>query len=394
VLERRPPDRQSQLETAQRALTVADAKLATATDAVDATRRALDGLGALAALSRRGRAERRTFEAELIARNAVGVDAAGTVARAHALVARLTGDQAAHDHYEQAHGWRRQAISDAWDRLDEHWTGVALAFVRADQALAYGVDPLRIARQHLNQQLAAVEATIPPDRSHDRAAARREVVATKHDRFSVQQRLQTVQRELDQLTIRRWPRRDNRAIARCGEQVDAARQVVADSTSRETVARHRLDDIEQYQQARACALQTTADDRRRLAGSIHEIEDALDRTRVQRVEQLLEHPGKVHLDILGLIPAGAAGRAVWCHQAHRLEFELDRYAGDETTWRNLVRDLRQTPDLARIAEQHIQAPGRNVEPPMWSRYAARASELHAAVIERPSPTPNFGIDIG
>jgi hypothetical protein len=84
---------------------------------------------------------------------------------------------------------------------------------------------------------------------------------------------------------------------------------------------------------------------------------------------------------------------VWCHQTHRLEYELDHYTGDTATWHQLVRELRETPELTRIAEHHIQTPNRNVDPRDWHQYAERATELHAAVEPR-LRIPDHGLDIG
>jgi hypothetical protein len=40
------------------------------------------------------------------------------------------------------------------------------------------------------------------------------------------------------------------------------------------------------------------------------------------VLQLADRPTQFHLDVLGPLPTGTAGRAVWCHQANRLERRL------------------------------------------------------------------------
>ena len=117
------------------------------------------------------------------------IDAAGSVATADAEVARLTREQAAHDRHEHDHGWRRDAIDNAWEQLDQHWTDVALACVRADQTLAYGVEPLRIGRQHLADQLATIEASLPPDRSHERRHARTTLRTHTTARYDAEQQL-------------------------------------------------------------------------------------------------------------------------------------------------------------------------------------------------------------
>ena len=106
-------------------------------------------------------------------RQAAAIDAAGPVATAEARVERL----------HPRTGRPRPATSNSTvgaamrsttpgERLDQHWTDVALACVRADQTLAYGVEPLRIGRRHLAGQLATIEASLPPDRGDERDRAR------------------------------------------------------------------------------------------------------------------------------------------------------------------------------------------------------------------------------
>ncbi len=111
ILDHQPPDRQRQLDHAVRQLADARTTLNSADTAVDNARHDLDGIGVLAALTRHGRAQRRTFENQLSSRHAAAIDAAGSVAGAETQVARLTREQAAHDRHQQDHGWRRDAIS-------------------------------------------------------------------------------------------------------------------------------------------------------------------------------------------------------------------------------------------------------------------------------------------
>lgn len=101
---------------------------------------------------------------------------------------------------------------------------------------------------------------------------------------------------------------------------------------------------------------------------------ALHQTRIERVIQLAERSTQLHLDILGPVPAGAAGRAVWCHQATRLERHFDTNTGNDNTWRSLVNDLRDTPDLARTADRHIAIPhDRQVRPTDWAAITEHAT---------------------
>jgi hypothetical protein len=208
VLERQPPDRQRQLDHACHQLAAARTRLDSADSAVGNARQALDGIGVLAPLTRGGRAQRREFENQLSSRQAAAIDAAGFVATADAEVARLTREQAAHDRHEHDHGWRRDAIDNARDMLDQHWTDVALACVRADQTLAYGVQPLRIGRRHLADQLATIEASLPPDLSADRERARTTLRTNTTARHDAEQRLARSQAVLEERLAHRWPRRD------------------------------------------------------------------------------------------------------------------------------------------------------------------------------------------
>ena len=257
VLDGQPPDRHRQLDEADRQLAAAQENLAAANNALAATQHALDRIGPFAALTRRGRAQRSDLEEDLLARQARSVDAAGSVATAEVRVACLTGEQAAHHRHEQEHGWRRGAIDDAWERLDQHWTDVAVVCVRADQPLAYGVEPLRIGRQHLTSQLVAIEAALPQDLSYDRDIARTQARAATRARAAAEQQVAAAEAALDEQTDRRWPRRDKIAIGRCTDQLHAARQQLLDARHTESTARARFGDLDQHEQDRSAALAAT-----------------------------------------------------------------------------------------------------------------------------------------
>lgn len=129
-------------------------------------------------------------------------------------MAGLTDERADHDHHEQEHAWRRGAIDAAWDQLDGHWTDVALACVRADPPLADGVEPLRLGRRYLTEQLARIEAALPRDRGSDRDLARTEARAAISARAAAEQQVAAARVALAEQTGRRWPRRDSIAIGR------------------------------------------------------------------------------------------------------------------------------------------------------------------------------------
>ncbi len=394
VLDGQPPDRHRQLDEADRHLATARENLAAANNALAATQHALDGIGPLAALTRRGRAQRSDLEEDLVARQARGVDAAGSVATAEVRVARLTGEQAAHDRHEQEHGWRRGAIDDAWERLDQHWTDVALVCVRADQTLAYGVEPLRIGRQHLTSQLVAIEAALPQDLSYDRDIARTQARAATRARAAAEDHVAAAEAELDEQMARRWPRRDKIAVGRCTNQLHAAHQQLLGARHTESTARARFDDLDQHEQDRAAALAATAGDRFELTTAIDQLDSALDRTRTERVLQLVDQPTQLHLDVLGPIPPGAAGRAVWCYQATRLEHHLDHDTGNDGAWHRLVDDLSETPTLARLADRHIRLDREPVHPSHWRQITDHAAALNASTIEQTRHIPQRDLGIG
>ncbi len=387
-LDRQPPDRQHQLDTALRELATARNRLA-ATDAnVTATRDRLDNLATFVGLTRYGRAERRALQAQLHNHQTCAVAAAGDVARAHGRVERLGSDQAAHDTHEQAHGWRRAAIEQLSDRLDQHWTDVALTCVRGDQPLAHGVGPLRTAHRHMSEQLATIQATIRPDRSRDLEAVRQELTSVVRRRDESTRHTAALQAELDLHNSRRWPRRDRHTVARCSQQLELACSQLADVGHVENRTRHHLDDILQHQYARAAKLAATADERHTLAAGIAQIDAALERTRIQRVVQLSEQPSKLHIEILGPVPTGKAGRAVWCHQASRLEHHLDSRSGrDDGSWRQLVHELAETPNLAHLADRHVSHHPGSVDHDGWRQITQHATKLRATTINPASHLP-------
>ena len=397
ILDHQPPDRSRQLDHAVHQLAAARTTLATADTAVDNARNALDGIGMLAPLTRNGRAQRHTLENQLSSRHAAAIDAAGSVAISEAKVARLTREQAAHDRHEHDHGWRLDAIDDTREQLSQHWTDVALACVRADQTLAYGVEPLRIGRQHLAGQLATIEASLPPDLSADRDRARTTLRTHSEARYNAEQQLARSQASLDEQLARRWPRRDKTAISQATSEVVAARQLVADTQGDENLARRDLADLDRHQKTWAAELVATATERHAHSLDIGQLDAALHLTRVDRVLRLADRPTQLHLDVLGPVPTGTAGRAVWYHQANRLERHLDHAIPNDDAWQRLINDLTITPTLARIADRHIAIRHHHeVTANDWAPIAQHAAAMHAATIEHARPALQHGpeLDLG
>ena len=105
-------------------------------------------------------------------------------------------------------------------------------------------------------------------------------------------------------------------------------------------------------------------------------------------------PRTGHLDVLGPIPPGAAGRAVWCYQATRLEHHLDHDAGNDGAWHRLVDDLSDTPTLARLADCDIRLDREPVHPSHWRQITGHAAALNASTIEQTRHIPQRDLGIG
>jgi hypothetical protein len=210
-------------------------------------------------------------------------------------------------------------------------------------------------------------------------------------RYDAERQLARSQAALDEQLARRWPRRDKTAIGQSTNEVHAARQLVADTHRSENMARQRLADIDRHQKTRAGELAATAAERHALSFDIGQLETALHHTRTDRVLLLADHPTQLHLDVLGPVPTGTAGRAVWCHQANRLERNLDHATRDDTMWQRLVDDLSVTPTLARIADRHIAIQHhQQVTAAGWAPIAQHAAAVHAATIEHARMVPQHG----
>ena len=341
VLDCQPRDRTAELAGARSALTAARHRLTAAEAAVAAATAQLDRLGPFAGVTRAGRASRHHLETDMDNGHAAIIDAAGAVAAAQDHVERLDRDQAAHDTFQRDEAWRRHAIATARDRLDAHWSDVALACAHADQPLAYGPDPLRLAHHRLSGQLAALDATVPADRQPALEAAHRDMSAAITAHRAAAAELIAARDDHAELARRRWPRRDPAAIGRAADRCtgrETDTRPCRRHRDRRSRAPHALDD---HQHGRRRALHASAPERRRLTVDIELVADALDRTRPARVLDLARQPSPWQVELLGPVPNSTAGHAVWCHAAHQLETHLD-YRGDSgPAWDRLCRRPRR-----------------------------------------------------
>jgi conjugative relaxase-like TrwC/TraI family protein len=399
VLDRQPPDPSRQLADARTVLAAACDTLTAAEGVVAAATVELERLGPFAGVTPAGRTARHQLETDLDTGHAAIIDAAGSVASAQHRVDRLGGDQTAHDTFERVEGWRRDTIANSRDRLDAHWTDVALACA-ADQPLAYGPDPLRLAHRRLTSQLAAVDATVPTDRQPERDAARRDVSAAITARRTAAGERVAARAEHAELAGRRWPRRDSAAIGRAADRIDRAETTLEHAHDTETVSRAHLHDLDDHQDRRRRALQATAPERRALTADIELVADALDRTRPDRVLDLARQPSPWQVELLGPVPDRPAGHAVWCDAAHQLEVHLDFGGRDGPTWKRLCRNLADTPESCAVAHHHVRLDRPAIHPHEWAQ-AADASEhvraqlrRHRGELERPTLEHGVGLELG
>jgi hypothetical protein len=375
VLDRQPPDRSRDLAAARRAAATAHEQLAAARRRAAQTGAELDNLGSLHRLSRAGRAERRHLEERLPADQQAVIDAAGAAAGADARVERLRADQRARDRFERTEGWRRHALAATVDRLDGHWRAVALACCRADQPLSFGVEPLRLAHQRLTHQLTHLDASLPADRAVGQRNARSRLVEAVAHRRVAERELVDATQQHDRLSRQRWSRRDSHAIGAAADRIDQARHRLDRAHEAEHGARARLEVLDAHQHERRRALTATAPERRNLITDLTVIDDALERTRPQRVLEALDRAASWQVELLGAVPRTSAGRAVWCDAAHRLETHLDHHAGAQPGWRQVCDAVADTPELCALADRHLHV-DRLGGPQQWARAAERAGALH------------------
>ncbi len=384
VLERQPPDRTRELADARHAVAASHAQLEVTERTAASTGADIDNHGPLRTLSRAGRAERRQLEDRLPAEQQAIIDAAGVLARAEHRVQHLEREQRSHGEFERTEGWRRDAIAASEDGLDGHWTAVALACCRADDPLAFGVEPLRRAHQRLTGQLAHLDASLPGDRAVEQRDARSRLVEAVAERRAAEQELVNATQQHDHLSRQRWPRRDSHAIGGAADRIDQARHRLDRGHEAEHGVRAQLEVLNAHQRERDRAITAAAAERRNLVTDLAVIDDALEPTRPQRVLEALDRPASWQGELLGPVPRTVAGRAVWCAAADRVETHLDHRTGAQPGWLEVCDEVADTAQLCTVADRYLHV-DRLGGPQQWARVAERAGELHIAHL---APVPH------
>jgi conjugative relaxase-like TrwC/TraI family protein len=340
VLDGQPPDRSAAVARADQELARARDRQSNRESIVAGTRERLDAIGPLSGLSRHGRAERRWWQAKLVD----DLDAA-ELARAATETAvtkceQLRCAQGAHDRFEQTHRWRRGEVAALRSRLDHHWADVVAGCVRADDPLAYGIDKLRAARQTVAGDLCDIEASIPVDKSGERAWTRRELVSAAIARRDAQHGLDDAVRRSERAGQRRWGRRDHDAITRAGQEMSSQQRRLQHAVEAETAVKERFVELGQHHQQRRHALAETHQRRVELTGALADIDASLDSTQPERVRGVAEQHADHLVRVLGPVPDAPVGRDAWCHLAGKVETHLDRHQAEGPSWQTLCHDLR------------------------------------------------------
>ena len=339
VLARQPPDRGGAFVAADNELARARSYQANREAMVAGATQSLDQLGPLGGLTRRGRQQRRDLDTRL-AHNVAGAEQArSATAIAAAKLEQLNLEQAAHDNFEKAEGWRRGEIDRLGERRDQHWAEVIIGCVHAGHPLAFGIDKLRHARRIVARDLGALDARIPLDRGPELVQARVEAKVVVNARRDAGVALASAQTRLDGTSRTKWGRHDHQGIAEATTQVSAAQRRLDGLRNTEAAARARVSDLAGHQQLRRQMLAEDHPRRTQLKGALEDFDRALDATRPERVNALAADPAAHLMKLLGPVPHAATDRDLWCGRAERIESHLDKAQPEGAAWRRLCREV-------------------------------------------------------
>jgi hypothetical protein len=380
VLAARPADPRDSLVAAIEQQRPAEAWLANMEGIAAYTAAQLDGQGALAGLSRRGRQERRDLEEKLTVDRQRAQEARDRQEEIAARVADLQREKHAAERFEEAEGWRRDDLLRLHEQLDDHWARVVAACVRADDPLAFGIDKLRHARATTAARTIQLDDSIPPDRGEEWQEARAQLPTLVRARHEAEAALAGCQAGLDEASRRRWGRHHNDAINAAKHQVDVAKQDLDRAGATERNLREQLARISSHQQQRQQAIKDSAPNRKELETILAQLEAALDHTRPQRVHALSSDPSPDLVRRLGEPPASAAGGAVWCHHALPIEAALDRNDGVSPSWTGWSRQTDRVRQEIAVADRLLEAKSDGLNPTDWAELAQQAARIREAAV--------------
>jgi hypothetical protein len=375
VLARQPADPHEALAAALKQLQPAETWLANMDAVAARTAAQLDGRGALAGLSRRGRQERHYLQDKLTVDRQQAKHAREGQDEAAARVAALQQEKHVFETFEQTEGWRRDDIPTLHEQLDDHWAQVLIACVRADDPLAFGIDKLRHARATTAAGVGKLDDSIPPDRSREWQEARAQLPSLVRARQEAEAALARSQQGLDEASRRRWGRQDHEAINVAKRQVGMAGQDLEQAVVAERHLGEHLARISSHQQERQQAITDSAPKRQELETAIVQFDAALDHTRPQRAYALLSDPSPDLIKRLGQPPASVAGQAVWCHHALPIEAALDSNDGLSPPWTGWSQQTDRARQEIKIADQLLQVEAGGLNPTERAELAQQTATI-------------------
>ncbi len=327
VLEAAPPDRRLSLYAARDVAERAVSLHASAMGNLERAEDRLAGFGPLASLRRSSRQDRTQVEAWLGRAEGEAERAGARRRTAERHVVELEAGERDRARFVVEHAWRAEQVGAIDAELARHWSAAALAAVRQDDPLAFGIERLRAARATYEENLARLEAALPPDQTHAVARANQELAGAEQELRQARFAVTEARWGLDVASRRHCGRRDKQALTRSLQATARADDGVAAAAEVEGDARGRLDAELAAQQRRARAMDAVAPERAELTQVLGEFDAVLDDTRAARVAAIAAEPvAPGHLvAVLGEPPADSAGRQAWCGLAYRVESYRDRH---------------------------------------------------------------------
>ena len=275
---------------------------------------------------------------------------------------------------------------------------------RQGDPLAFGTERLREARVTLAADLDRLGADLPPDASDRVRRAQAELARAERNRSNALSRMEEAERDLALAGQRRWgridkPARDEALRRRAGARFSLEGAEVTMQRAQDHVHQARAD-----QAHREHALAATVDRRQELNQAVADLEDALERSRPERVLALAGRDiPPAHL------PEGPGRRAVWCalteeveqfrdhHPGRALDEEVDRWHhpglhADQTRLHDL---FARAPELVAAGDQLSVDidPLQELTPGDWAVHLGQAEELAPRVPE-PALEQGLGMDLG
>jgi hypothetical protein len=338
----------------------------------------LSSIGPLAGLSRHSRQERRALQDRLAADTDRVHEARQRYDQVAGQVAQLRRPQQALERFDAVEGWRRDEIPRLRDRLDHHWARVIGDCLRADDPLAFGVDKLRHARATTAADLSSIDTGILADRGEEWNENRREMPMLIRAKHEAEQALSDSRAQLEEAGRRRWGRHDREGVAARSAEVALAEHRLEQAVAAEAALRDQLASLSRHQEQRNRAILDSAPQRKDLETTLGQADAALEHTRPDRVRALAQDPPSYAVSQLGPPPRSAAGQAVWCHHALRIEALLDRNDGTTPARTGPSRSNDRARQEITIADRLLEARDCPSDPVEWAKLADQATGLREA----------------